>query len=250
MTLSVSMPRGIVTMVSPMRFLVMCLSVYYTAAVETPPTPMTCNDPRFKAGGNLLGGYVTENELSKDVVFEAIAGSDDGRYHYGKPVQFRVSAGSDSRVRREPQGVYLALQVEFTGADGEAQGHFHDLSPPLVGQFNCASSLFTPDGTPFNGSSPILFSWTPTDRMVELQELTTIGNATFKLLWANAPKGGVADPYVYLKQLTLQDPTPQHSRPQAIAPTPPHPASACVLPAHPSAPSPRGGRVHSSAAMS
>ena len=198
-----------------------------------PPTPITCNDPSFKAGGNLLGGYVTPNELSTDIVFEA----SSMQYRYNESVHFRVSAPKTGPPPCHLQApVYLALQVTFTGADGEAQGHFHDLTPGLEKTPNCASSIFTPSGNPFNGTESMLFSWSPSDHGWETPglRLSTIGNATFSLLWANAPTGGQANPYVYMKSLSLWDPKKWNPLdPPAPPPAPPPKTDACVIPTHP-----------------
>ena len=92
--------------------LLLVLFLCHDAIAGDPPTPITCNDPSFKAGGNLLGGYITPNELSSTVMFEA----STTQYLYNDSVHFRVSA-----PKSLPEEIYLALQVTFTGADGEAQ---------------------------------------------------------------------------------------------------------------------------------
>jgi len=177
---------------------------------------LMCQDTRISAGGNIMGGYVTPNFAATQITFKA---SSD-RYIYGETVQFDVKAGPRYLSAQEaPNGVFLALQVAFThsfdpsdgdrtGANGEAMGAFHDISGDLIAHPNCASTLVSKDG--INGSSAFTgtshFSWTPSNHAWEVGVLKTTGNATFSLVWANDPAGaGVANPYVYLKTLTLID---------------------------------------------
>jgi len=168
----------------------------------------------------MMGGYVTLNQLTKDILFEA----DATHYEYGKAVRFQVLANGSRFVSQEaPKGVYLAVQVEFTGPNGEAMGVFHDLSEDLVATPNCASSIFSKtSGGAFKKKST--FSWTPSYHPWELGVLKTTGNATFKLVWSNGPGGsdklssalGIANTYLYMKTVTLTGPS-KDSRPDAAA---------------------------------
>jgi len=186
-------------------------------------------------GGNILGGYVTPNPLSTDIVFTA----STTQYKYGQPVHFSVEAPKQSRVYDEKH-VYLAVQIDWTGSNGEAQGHFHHMTSGLAIGPNCANNLYSTAATPFNGSAQ--FSWTPSDHAWESPglRLQTRGNATFKLLWANSPTGDVPNPYVYLKTISLWDPKKWNPDAAAASTTPAtgtHSAEAgvdaCVLPTHP-----------------
>jgi len=211
-----------------LRVIFLASAVFAAAAARDPPSPITCNDPNFQDGGTLLGAYVTPNELSTDIAFSA----STAQYTYGKPVHFKVQANGP-RLMHEPKGVYLAVQVKFTGANGEAMGNFHDYSADMDRTPNCASSIFSVAGNPFNGTSH--FSWTPSDHPYEGRRLTTTGNATFSLIWANNAAGdGVPNPFSYLKTLDLWDPKKWNpNTPSAAPPLSPASGDACVLPAHP-----------------
>ena len=196
-----------------------------------PPSEINCQDPNFVVGGSILGAYVTPNELSTDIVFSASA----LQYTYNAPVNFTITAPKGSRIYDEKH-VYLAVQIDWTGANGEAQGHFHELSEGLAIGPNCANNMYSVDGYQFNGTAQ--FSWTPSDHAWEGPglRLQTRGNATFKLLWANSPKADVGNPYTYLKTISLWDPNKWNPNTQSHTTSPPPPPAgtdACVLPVHP-----------------
>lgn len=172
------------------------------AVVWAHPSNIICDDPRFVDGGKMMGGYVTLNELTEDIVITASA----ERYAYNASVDFEIVANG-SRFVGDVAGVYIAIQ--YVGA-GEAQGLFTDLSDDLAMTTNCATSAYSQ--TEFNGSSR--FTWTPSYYPWESGILKTTGNATFKLVWSNGPGGsdpmsqslGVPNTYLYMKTLTLLPP--------------------------------------------
>ncbi|KAJ8600619.1 hypothetical protein CTAYLR_008977, partial [Chrysophaeum taylorii] len=155
----------------------------------------------------MMGAYVTTNQLTTELLFTA---SSD-RYAYGEGIDFEVRANG-TRFVDDVAGVYVAVQVQFAGADGEAMGEFHNFSSDLAMTTNCASSLYSQTASPFEGLST--FSWTPSYYEREDGVLKTTGNATFKLVWANGVGGsdpyaeaiGVPDTYLYLKTLTILAP--------------------------------------------
>ena len=139
----------------------------------------------------MMNAFVTENEFSSDISIVA----NTTQYRYGEAVEIQVIANGDRYVKGAdaPKGVFVAIQVDFTGADGQAQGQFHDLSPDLELTPNCPSSAYSKTaGGAFSGKASLL--WTPTHKRYMGDFLRTTGNATFKLIWSNGP--GSSDPLV------------------------------------------------------
>lgn len=208
------------------------------ACADGHPESIICNDPRFKEGGRMMNSYVTANEYSQDIYIT----TNVTQYKYGEAVQITVKANGTKFVkdRDAPLGVYLAIQVEFTGPDGEAMGDFHDLSSDLNKTANCASSVFSiTDKGPFNGKTTV--SWTPTYTNSGFSSdsyLKTTGNATFKLLWSNGVASSdplseyllTPNPYLFMKKVTIWDPTKWNpgSEDPAPKPSPVPKTHACV----------------------
>jgi hypothetical protein len=202
------------------------------------PENVVCNDPRFKNGGKMMNSFVTENQYTKDISIKA----NTTQYKYGETVEITVTANGTKFVSGDdaPAGVYLALQVEFTGNNGQAMGQFHDMSQDLALVSNCATTAYAKTaGGAFNGKTKLL--WTPTKAKYEDSYLQTTGNATFKVVWSNGV--GSADPlasmlktpnpYLFMKSVTIWDPTKWN--PTTAAPTPaPAPQRACVDTTNPS----------------
>lgn len=185
---------------------------------------LVCNDPRMSSGGRMMYNWVTTNEFTNDIAFSANA----TQYEYGQTVHFKIEADADSQFI----GDFLAVQVEFTGPNGEAMGQFHDLSEDLVYTPGCSSGIYSDtDNGAFDGSSH--FCWTPHNDGT----LMTRGNATFKLVWGNGPGGDdplagvmqVSDPHLYMKTLQLWDPDHWNPTPPTPSPAPPPVTDACML---------------------
>ncbi|KAH8058345.1 hypothetical protein JL722_6207 [Aureococcus anophagefferens] len=122
---------------------------------------LICSDPRAVAGGFFLGQYVAANEATPSLTITANA----TQYRYGETVKIDIDAVGD----RYKTGNWLAIQIDFTGPDGEAMGLAPDKSKSY------------------------------------------------------------ADPYLYMKTVTLWDPTKWNpSKKAAAPPKPPGDARACV----------------------
>ena len=181
---------------------------------------LICSDPRAVAGGFFLGQYVAANEATPSLTITANA----TQYRYGETVKIDIDAVGD----KYKAGNWLAIQVDFTGPNGEAMGLVHEHTKDLKLVTNCASSLYSI--TEFTGHASFL--WTPSTHKFEMGSLDTTGNATFRAIWTNAPdkSKSYADPYLYMKTVTLWDPTkwnPSSSK-AAAPPKPPGDARACV----------------------
>lgn len=184
-----------------------------------------------------MGGYVTPNEATSEISFSASSDS----YIYHETLEFTITTNGTRYVSDDDLGVYLAVQVSFspssdpsdgdrTGANGEAMGAFHDISDDLVSNTNCASTVYSRDDgnfSAFSGTSTL--QWTPSYHYFEDGVLATTGDATFSLVWANDPAGtGVADPYVYMKSLTITNGNVAHSASNEKKPAVQTQASGCA----------------------
>ena len=136
---------------------------------------LICSDPRAVAGGFFLGQYVAANEATPSLTITANA----TQYRYGETVKIDIDAVGD----RYKTGNWLAIQVDFTGPNGEAMGLVHEHTKDLKMVPNCASSLYS--AAEFNGHASFL--WTPSTHKFEMGSLDTTGNATFRAMWTNAP---------------------------------------------------------------
>merc|ERR1719201_2663153 len=119
-------------------FAVLCTAMLTSAH----PGSMICNDPRLTEGGNMMHAFVTINNHQTDLLLEANA----TQYKYGETILITIKANGTRYVSQDaPMGVYLALQVKFTGPNGEAMGTFHDASPdldlPLAVHHLCSPNL-------------------------------------------------------------------------------------------------------------
>ena len=179
------------------KTVVAAVIVAFAPLARAGPEELICSDPRAVAGGLFLGQYVMANEATAGLTITANA----TQYAYGETVEIKIDAVGDKFAT----GAWLAVQVDFTGANGEAMGLVHDLSDDLRLVTNCASGLYGVEE--WGGHSRFL--WTPSVHAFEMGKLETTGNATFRVLWTNAPdkSKSYADPYLYMKTVTLWDPT-------------------------------------------
>jgi hypothetical protein len=190
------------------------------------PNNVICNDPRFVTGGQMMFVYVTENQRAPDLSLTA----DATQYDFHKPVKFTLKANG-TRLTAEP--VFMAIQIEFTGPNGEAMGNFHDFSDDLELVAGCSSTLYSKITSPFKGAST--FSWTPHGDKTTF--LKTAGNATVKVIWGNGVGGadplaaviGTVNPYLYMKTVSLWDPDHWNPAAKTAAPTPAPAADKCVI---------------------
>jgi hypothetical protein len=167
--------------------------------------------------------YVTENQLSNDMTLTA----DSTQYQFHKPVTFTIKPGKNMLK----EDVFLAIQIEFTGPNGEAMGQISDFSDTLSLIVGCSSSLYSTSA--FNKT--LTFRWTPHgDKTTYLK---TAGNATLKVIWGNGVGGadplaqyiGTINPYLYMKSVTLWDPDRWNPHDETTAPTPAPLANKCVI---------------------
>jgi hypothetical protein len=207
-----------------MKYLLAVIAMAHLAASH-PQGNIICNDPRLKSGGQMMYSYVTENPFTSDVSLTA----DATQYQFHKAVKFTIKSNGTS-LTAEP--VFLAIQIEFTGPNGEAMGTFHDFSDDLELVAGCSSTLNSKTTSAFKGEST--FSWTPHGDKTTF--LKTAGNATLKVVWGNGVGGadplaaviGTVNPYLYMKSISLWD--PDHWNPSStVAPTPAPSANKCVM---------------------